>query len=187
MSDKGKVLRGWAIPALGLLCGACACVCGFIYESFPTPPIGTVMNDEFNHKNASFIDPGNLGYTDLRVGTGMVPEQGNMIITQYVGRFENGKEFDNSNNRNEPMRYKFGTKQVIKGFDMAVASMREGGKRRVWIPPELAYGDKGLNGEFPARTILVYDIELVRVESPTTSGFRCGVPYQKQEGEVLTK
>lgn len=103
-----------------------------------------------------------LQYIDIQVGTGKEARTGNNVAVHYTGWLENGKKFDSSLDRNEPFTFKIGARQVIKGWDEGVAGMKEGGKRKLIIPYELAYGENG-QGPIPARAKLTFDVELIRV------------------------
>jgi peptidylprolyl isomerase len=97
-----------------------------------------------------------------REGEGDKPTPGTMIKAHYTGRLlENGRKFDSSYDRGEPLRFKVGVGQVIKGWDQALLGMRRGEKRTLIIPPKLAYGDRGAGGVIPPNAWLVFDVELV--------------------------
>ncbi len=91
-----------------------------------------------------------LKYEDLTVGTGATPKSGDHVAVHYVGTLEDGTVFDSSRARNTPFEFTVGVGQVIAGFDEGVLSMAVGGLRRVWIPPELGYGDRAI-GKIPPR------------------------------------
>lgn len=98
---------------------------------------------------------------DLVVGNGLAPTAGQKIGVKYVGRFEkNGQVFDSC--LNKPFVFRIGVGDVIKGWDLGVRDMRVGGKRKLIIPPELAYGNKK-TGAIPANSTLVFDVELCKV------------------------
>ncbi len=108
--------------------------------------------------------PSGLKYEDLVVGTGPMPKQGATVIVHYTGWLTNGKEFDSSVDRNQPFSFVLGRGQVIKGWDEGVASMRVGGKRKLTIPPELAYGSKGFPGAIPPNSTLVFEVRLLKIQ-----------------------
>jgi len=108
--------------------------------------------------------PSGLQYTDAVVGTGAMPQPGDVVSVHYTGWLDNGTKFDSSRDLGQPFQFKLGTGQVIKGWDEGVASMRVGGKRKLIIPPELAYGDQEVgNGLIPANSRLTFDIELLGI------------------------
>jgi peptidylprolyl isomerase len=102
-----------------------------------------------------------VDYIDEVVGTGALPEKGKTIKAHYTGWLTDGTKFDSSVDRDEPIRVRFDSGQVIKGWDIGLATMRVGGKRRVIVPAELGYGDGGAHGKIPPGATLVFDIELL--------------------------
>lgn len=104
-----------------------------------------------------------LQYADLQVGDGASPEKGDTVVVQYTGRLEDGTVFDSSYQRSQPFSFTLGVGQVIQGWDEGVASMQVGGKRRLVIPPELAYGSRGAGGVIPPNATLEFDVELLDV------------------------
>jgi len=75
-----------------------------------------------------------------------------------------GREFDSSRDRNEPHPFKLGAGEVIKGWDEGVIGMKVGGRRRLTIPPDMAYGQEGLGELIPPNATLIFDVELVDVK-----------------------
>lgn len=104
-----------------------------------------------------------LQYFDEVVGTGEMPLQGNSVRVHYTGTLENGIKFDSSIDRNQPFSFKLGVGQVIAGWDEGVATMRVGGKRRLVIPGNLAYGEDGYPGVIPPNATLIFDVELLAI------------------------
>ncbi len=100
---------------------------------------------------------------EVVVGTGAEARAGQRVRVHYTGRLTNGTKFDSSLDRNDPFGFKLGAGEVIKGWDQGVAGMKVGGKRKLTIPPELAYGDSGFPGAIPPGATLVFDVELVAV------------------------
>ncbi len=95
-------------------------------------------------------------------GKGDKPKPGTLIKAHYTGRLlENNRKFDSSYDRGEPLEFKVGVGQVIKGWDQALSNMKRGEKRTLIIPPKLAYGDRGAGGVIPPNAWLVFDVELV--------------------------
>jgi peptidylprolyl isomerase len=97
-------------------------------------------------------------YVDTETGTGEPPRAGDALEVHYTGKLEDGTVFDSSLDRN-PFVFVLGAEEVIPGWDEGFASMREGGKRTLIIPPELAYGDRGI-GPIPPNATLTFDVEL---------------------------
>lgn len=100
---------------------------------------------------------------DLVVGTGAEAVRGRSVDVHYVGTLENGTKFDSSRDRGEPFTFKLGAGMVIQGWDRGVVGMRVGGKRKLVIPHELGYGDRGYPGVIPPRATLVFEVELLAV------------------------
>ena len=100
-----------------------------------------------------------LHIEELVVGTGSTPKPGRPVFVRYRGMLDSGKVFDRSGKK--PFRFVFGAGQVIRGWDLGLADMRVGGKRRLRIPPALAYG-KEASGPIPANSTLTFEVELVR-------------------------
>lgn len=98
---------------------------------------------------------------ELAVGEGPAAEDGNQVEIHYTGSFPDGKVFDTSRDRNQTFRFRLGAGQVIKGFDMGVTGMKVGGSRKVTIPPEYGYGERGAGNVIPPNQTLVFEIELV--------------------------
>jgi len=107
--------------------------------------------------------PSGLKYVDLVVGTGPMPKEGNTVLVHYTGRFTKGKVFDSSVGK-QPFQFVLGRGQVIKGWDEGVGSMKVGGKRKLIIPPELAYGAKGYPGVIPPNSTLVFEVQLLKIK-----------------------
>ena len=106
-----------------------------------------------------------LKYWDTKVGTGVTATAGHKVVVHYTGWLTNGKKFDSSVDRKEPFSFQLGGGQVIKGWDEGVAGMKVGGKRRLEIPPELAYGNRGVGGGLiPPNSTLLFDVELLDVK-----------------------
>jgi len=105
---------------------------------------------------------GTLVIEDLVVGTGATAAAGDTVSVHYIGTFTNGSKFDSSYDRNQPFPFRIGAGQVIAGWDQGVPGMKVGGKRRLTIPPELAYGSRG-QGVIPPNATLVFEIDLLSV------------------------
>ena len=113
--------------------------------------------------------PSGLQYEDTKVGTGATPQKGQTCVMHYTGwLWENnatGKKFDSSVDRGTPFQFKLGQGQVIRGWDEGIATMQVGGKRTLIIPPDLAYGSRGVgNGLIPPNSTLVFEVELLDVK-----------------------
>jgi FKBP-type peptidyl-prolyl cis-trans isomerase len=105
---------------------------------------------------------GELRIEELAAGSGSEARAGDTVHVHYRGTLEDGKEFDASTGRG-PFTFKLGVGEVIKGWDQGVAGLRVGGRRRLTIPPELAYGSRGFPGLIPPMATLVFEIELLGI------------------------
>lgn len=106
-----------------------------------------------------------LTIIDKVVGNGPQPTAGQTVIVNYTGYLDNGTKFDSSYDRNQPFEFVLGAGQVIRGWDEGLSTMKVGGKRRLVIPPELAYGAQGAGGGvIPPNARLTFDVELVGVK-----------------------
>ena len=104
-----------------------------------------------------------LRYVDQKVGEGQEAKAGDVVEVHYTGWLTNGTKFDSSVDRNQPFTFKLGEGQVIKGWDQGVAGMRLGGKRKLTVPPNLAYGSAAY-GPIPGNSTLMFDVELLGVK-----------------------
>lgn len=104
-----------------------------------------------------------LQFEDSVVGTGAEAVAGKMVEVHYTGTFANGSKFDSSLDRGKPFTFKLGAGQVIKGWDEGVAGMKVGGKRKLVIPYQLGYGERGSPPVIPPKSELTFAVELLRV------------------------
>lgn len=104
-----------------------------------------------------------LQIEDLKVGDGAEATAGQKVTVHYVGTLTDGKKFDSSRDRGQGFSFKLGAGQVIKGWDRGVAGMKIGGMRKLTIPPDLAYGDRGFPPVIPPGSTLVFEVELLSV------------------------
>jgi len=105
--------------------------------------------------------PSGLEYVDLVVGKGGQPRKGQRVVVHYTGWLKNGDKFDSSVDRGEPFSFQIGVGQVIRGWDEGVMTMRVGGKRKLIIPSDLAYGRRGAGRAIPPNATLVFEVELL--------------------------
>lgn len=99
---------------------------------------------------------------DIKLGEGQEVQSGDYIKIHYVGKLTNGQQFDNSYDRGAPFKTRIGVGEVIDGWDMGVLGMKVGGKRKLIIPPQLAYGENGM-GIIPPDSTLIFEVELVEI------------------------
>lgn len=104
-----------------------------------------------------------LQYMDLVVGTGRQAELGDTATVHYTGWLSDGTKFDSSLDRNRPFSFRVGAGQVIRGWDEGVGSMKEGGKRKLIIPPRLGYGARGAGAAIPPNATLTFEVELLKL------------------------
>ena len=119
---------------------------------------------EFKPTEAAPLPPGpeKLEIKDEVVGTGAEAKKGDKVKVHYTGTLLNGKQFDSSRGK-EPFEVSIGAGMVIKGWDEGLPGMKVGGKRKLTIPWQLAYGDKGSGASIPPKAALAFDIELVEI------------------------
>ncbi len=103
-----------------------------------------------------------LMITDTIKGSGKETIKGALLIVQYEGRLGNGIKFDSSYERGKPFLFVFGTGRVIKGWDQGLVGMKEGGKRILYVPSHLAYGERQI-GQIPPHSDLHFEVELLEV------------------------
>ena len=122
---------------------------------------------------AAVAPPTVLEKTDVVKGTGEGISQGQVAVVHYTGWLfdsaapeQKGTKFDSSRDRGEPFKFAIGAGQVIRGWDEGVQGMQPGGQRRLVIPADLAYGDRGASNVIPPGATLVFDVELLAIEEP---------------------
>jgi FKBP-type peptidyl-prolyl cis-trans isomerase FkpA len=107
---------------------------------------------------------GGLVIDDVKPGEGAIATKGKTVSVHYTGRLTDGTKFDSSYDRGQPIDFPLGGGVVIKGWDQGIEGMKVGGKRKLTIPPDLAYGARGTpGGPIPPNATLVFDVELVGV------------------------
>ena len=115
-------------------------------------------------KDSITMDNG-LVIEDIIEGDGKEANDYNKVVVNYTGKLEDGSIFDSSlSPGKEPFTFTLGVGSVIKGWDMGVKGMKVGGKRKLTIPPELGYGDRGAGNVIPPGATLIFEVELLEVE-----------------------
>jgi FKBP-type peptidyl-prolyl cis-trans isomerase len=104
---------------------------------------------------------------DTKIGKGTAAKTGDTVKVHYTGTLMNGSKFDSSLDRNEPFEFKLGAGMVIRGWDEGVVGMKPGGKRKLTIPSDMAYGKSGHPPVIPPDSPLVFDIELLEIVPPS--------------------
>lgn len=105
-----------------------------------------------------------LKVEDIKVGSGAEAFSGKKVTVNYLGTLLDGKKFDSSYDRGTPFSFTLGGGEVIKGWDLGVAGMKVGGKRKLTIPSNLGYGTRGAGSDIPPNATLVFEVELLKVE-----------------------
>lgn len=118
----------------------------------------------FNNQNQNQNMNQNLKIEVLKEGSGEVAKSGDTVTVDYVGTLEDGTKFDSSIDKGTPFTFVLGVGRVIQGWDLGVAGMKIGEKRRLTIPSELAYGETGTpGGPIPPNATLIFEVELLGI------------------------
>lgn len=161
-------MTGWArtLASLGLAALLAACgergravpegVTGEPREVTYAPGLGVDL-DAMTHS------PSGLYFEDLVQGSGPPATAGDRVVVHYDAWLANGEKFDSSRNAGQPLTFTLGTGEVISGWDEGVAGMQAGGRRRLVIPPGLAYGEAGAGGVIPGNATLVFEVEMLEI------------------------
>ena len=138
----------------------------FLLSKNPNQP----SQDQLNDQNKLLITPTinksmvtELKIEDINIGTGSAVKSGDTVSMNYIGTLENGTKFDSSYDRNQPFETKIGVGQVIEGWDKGIVGMQVGGKRKLTIPYQMAYGENGY-GPIPAKATLIFEVELLKIK-----------------------
>jgi len=124
----------------------------------------SVMEPISFDQNAAPQDlPTELTVTDTTEGSGKEAQPGTSVTVNYVGMLPDGSVFDESTNRG-PFTFNLGAGMVIPGWEQGIVGMKEGGKRRLIIPSDMAYGAAGVPGAIPPNATLIFDVELLSVQ-----------------------
>ena len=110
------------------------------------------------------ITASGLKITELAIGEGAEASSGQTVVVHYRGTLEDGQQFDASYDRGTPFSFPLGAGRVIKGWDEGVVGMKVGGKRKLIIPSDLAYGSRGAGGVIPPNATLIFEVELLDVK-----------------------
>jgi peptidylprolyl isomerase len=147
MKHKTALYTGIILALLALLLAAC----------------GTSFGEQTTNGEETTTTDSGLQYIEIEAGDGPAPQAGEIVAVHYRGTLEDGTEFDNSYDRGEPFAFALGRGMVIPGWDEGIAMMKEGGKAKLIIPPEQAYGEQGAGGVIPPNATLVFEVELISI------------------------
>jgi FKBP-type peptidyl-prolyl cis-trans isomerase FkpA len=141
--------------------------CGF-FKRQPTAEDERQMQED-NRKCVT--DKTSLEVADLAGGAGSEARPGRRVAVHYTGWLfhpdkpnHHGRQFDSSHDRGEPIEFTIGQSEVIPGWEQGISGMKVGAKRRLVIPPNLAYGRTGMGASIPPNATLVFDVELTAVK-----------------------
>ncbi len=121
-------------------------------------------NTPITSANPSASVSAELKIEDIKEGTGSAVKSGDTISINYSGTLLDGTKFDSSYDRGQPFQTQIGVGQVIKGWDQGLIGMKVGGKRRLTIPPALAYGERGAGRVITPNATLVFDLKLLEIK-----------------------
>jgi uncharacterized damage-inducible protein DinB len=153
----------------------CLLIFAFLAQQAGPPPVAGTP-----------VDGVKLRYIDIVTGTGAPAAPGKKYIVHYTGWLTNGKKFDSSVDRGQPLDFVQGRKQVITGWDIGFEGMKVGGKRRLFIPPALGYAEKGAGQSIPPNADLIFDVELLDVKDvpDTLPGIDVLAPLSELESKI---
>lgn len=117
---------------------------------------------KFSVLNKEFTTASGLKYKIIHEGNGPRAKAGDMVSVHYIGKLTNDTIFDSSYSRNQPIKFKLGAGQVIKGWDEGIALLNVGDKAIFTIPPDLGYGARAM-GPIPANSTLIFEVELLQI------------------------
>ncbi len=141
-----------------------------ISDSRTAKPASITADQSMNDNNSqtpttpTASESAELKVEDIQEGTGREVKAGDTVVMHYKGTLTDGTKFDSSYDRGEPFSTKIGVGQVIKGWDQGVPGMKVGGKRKLVIPGDMAYGSRGVPGAIPPNATLVFEVELLEIK-----------------------
>jgi peptidylprolyl isomerase len=167
----GSVIKGWDEGIVGMKVGGTRRLeipAKLAYGAQPPPGSGIPPNADlyFDVKLLDLVKKGEedlYDKTDLKVGTGPQVQNGDSVTIHYVVRLANGRRADSSYERKKPESFKVGKGDVIRGLDYGIVGMKQGGKRKLRIPPNIGYGPYGL-GQLPPDSVVNIEIDLLKVQ-----------------------
>jgi len=161
MNFRGSCLSGWCL-SLSIAVLGCR---DKVPEPEPPPKPAKVVEEPAPSAEPEPEVPAvkELVKEELAPGKGAAAKTGDTVKVHYTGTLLSGKKFDSSLDRNEPFEFKLGAGMVIKGWDEGVVGMKVGGKRKLTIPADLAYGKRGSPPKIPPNSPLLFEIELIAI------------------------
>lgn len=153
---KYLLLAGVILITFGLLF--------YLYLLHSPSEVGRDNAPQTQERQISNTVENKLVVEDIKIGTGAEAKAGNTVSVNYLGTLTNGTKFDSSYDRGQPFSFVLGTGHVIPGWDQGVTGMKVGGKRKLTIPPSLAYGAQGVPGAIPPNATLIFEVELLGVK-----------------------
>jgi len=121
------------------------------------------MENQNNEQVLNTYDIQGMKVEILKNGSGSEAKKGDNVLVHYTGTLINGKKFDSSVDRGEPLPFTLGENRVIQGWELGVLGMKLGEKRRLTIPPQLAYGSQAVGDIIPANSTLIFEVEMVGI------------------------
>lgn len=127
-----------------------------------------------------------MRYVEIAIGQGVVAKPGQEFTVHYTGWLTDGKKFDSSRDRDQPLKFIQGRRRVIAGWEAGFEGMKVGGKRRLFIPYQMAYGEPG-RGAIPPKAELIFDVELLGVEDvkPAVAAIDLMNPFEDNASKLL--
>ena len=157
--------RTFSAPLIVVVMVAVATVAWAVSPTSTPAPAGTANTTAKAAEPKLITTKSGLRYADLEVGTGTEVKTGMLVLVDYEGRLANGEKFDSSYDRREPFSFKIGAGQVIQGWEEGVIGMKVGGKRKLVIPPDLAYGEAGAPPRIPPNATLTFEVKVLKVSN----------------------
>jgi FKBP-type peptidyl-prolyl cis-trans isomerase len=114
-------------------------------------------------QNSNNFDIQGMKVEVLQQGTGEAAKKGDKVTVNYVGTLQDGTKFDSSIDRGQPFTFTLGQNSVIQGWELGVVGMKVGEKRKLTIPPELAYGSQGAGGIIPPNATLIFEVDMLGI------------------------
>lgn len=132
-----------------------------VAETETPAPVAQTTSTETTEEG--IVTNSGLRFIEITPGEGENPKPGDIVLVHYTGTLTDGTKFDSSVDRNEPFKFRLGRGEVIPGWDEGIAMLKPGGKAKLVIPPDLAYGERGAGGAIPPNATLLFEVELITV------------------------